>query len=94
MYTVKSTSLEERRADFLKPPLHSPRVFKITEMTFVNSAPQLYKSQIKVQVKHESSFKEKLYLKGDPVAKQNPFRRLSIPKSERVNTRFSIEETQ
>lgn len=91
---VKSTSLEERWADSLEPPLHSPRVFKITEMTFVNSVPQLCKSQIKVQVKQESCFKEKFYLKGDAVAKQNPFRSPSIPKSERVNMRFSIEETQ
>lgn len=69
-----------------------PRIFEIMEMTCINSALQLYTTQIKVQVKCNSCFKEKFSLAGDPFAKHNHFRSSSIPKSERLKMLFTIEK--
>lgn len=63
----------EREKDGLPKKATSlfPRVFEIMEMTFITSDLQLYATQIKVQVKCNSCYKEKFSLAGDPFAKHN-----------------------
>lgn len=79
----------EREKDGLPKKATSlfPRVFEIMEMTFITSDLQLYTTQIKVQVKCNSYYKEKFSF-----CKTQHFRSSSIPKSERVKMLFTIEK--